>query len=70
VAKLLHQSRFAIISASTLAHEVLFMGVPFLAIKTADNQADMYHYLTALGHNTLACWSNEGFTQCIKKLIL
>lgn len=69
VAKLLHQSRFAIIPASTLAHEVLFMDVPFLAIKTAPNQADMCHYLTNMGHNTLETWNKEAFIRCIRKLI-
>ena len=69
VAKLLHQSRFAIISASTLAHEVLFMDAPFLAIKTADNQADMCHYLTNMGYAALETWSKEAFIRCIKKLI-
>ncbi len=45
VAKLLNQSKYAIITPSVMAHEVLFMGVPFLAIKTAKNQDDMYRYL-------------------------
>ena len=45
VAKLLHQSAFAIITPSVMVHEVLFMEVPFIAIKIADNQDDMYQYL-------------------------
>ena len=45
VAKLMHQSRFAIVTPSVIVHEVLFMGLDFLAIKTADNQDDIYKYL-------------------------
>lgn len=45
VAKLLNQSRLAIITPSVIVHELLFMEVPFLAIKTASNQDDMYRYL-------------------------
>ena len=66
VAKLLHQSRFAIISASTLAHEVLFMDVPFLAIKTADNQADMVAYLQAQGYRTIDRWDEALFEHTLR----
>ena len=45
VAKLLQQSAFAIVTPSVMVHEVLFMDVPFIAIKIADNQDDMYQYL-------------------------
>jgi len=45
VAKLINQSKFAIITPSVTVHEVYFMGIDFLAIKTADNQEDMYSYL-------------------------
>jgi len=45
IAKLMNQSKFAIITPSVMVHEVLFMNIPFLAIKTADNQDDIYTYL-------------------------
>lgn len=45
VAKLINQSNFAIITPSVIVHEVLYMDVPFLAIKTASNQDDMYVWL-------------------------
>ena len=45
VAKLLNQSKFAIITPSVIVHEVLFMEIPFIAIKTAENQDDIYEYL-------------------------
>jgi len=45
MAKLLHQSKFAIITPSVIVHEVLYMEIPFIAIKTEQNQDDIYKYL-------------------------
>jgi UDP-2,4-diacetamido-2,4,6-trideoxy-beta-L-altropyranose hydrolase len=45
VAKLINQSRFAITTPSVMVHEILYMDIPFLAIKTASNQDDIYEYL-------------------------
>jgi len=45
VAKLINQSKFAIVTPSVTINEIYFMGINFLAIKTADNQEDMYQYL-------------------------
>ena len=50
VAKLLNQSKFAIITPSVIVHEVLFMETPFAVIKTADNQDDIYMYLKNNGY--------------------
>ncbi|MFA6192481.1 MAG: UDP-2,4-diacetamido-2,4,6-trideoxy-beta-L-altropyranose hydrolase [Sulfurimonas sp.] len=44
IAKLMAKSDFAIITPSVTANEVHFMNLPFVAIKTADNQDDMYKY--------------------------
>ena len=46
VAKIINQSKFAIITPSVTVNEVHFMGVDFLAIQTADNQEDIYSYLS------------------------
>lgn len=53
VAKLLHQSCLAIVTPSVMVHEVLFMDVPFIAIKVASNQDDMYQYLKNNGFHIL-----------------
>ena len=45
IAKLINQSKLAIITPSVIVHEVLFMQTDFVAIKTAENQDDMYRYL-------------------------
>lgn len=53
IAKLMNQSRFAIVTPSVTVHEVLFMELPFLAIKTAENQKDMFAYLLNYGYSVL-----------------
>ena len=45
IAKLMRTSDFAIITPSVTLNEVIFMELPFVAIKTANNQDDMYNYL-------------------------
>ncbi|WP_150464675.1 UDP-2,4-diacetamido-2,4,6-trideoxy-beta-L-altropyranose hydrolase [Francisella sp. XLW-1] len=50
VAKLMHESDFAIVSPSVTLNEVLFMRLPFTGIMTADNQLDMYDYLEKKGY--------------------
>lgn len=45
VAKLMRKSDLAIVTPSVTLNEVSFMGLPFIAIKTASNQNDMYDFL-------------------------
>ena len=45
IAKLMNESRFAIVTPSVTVNEVYFMELPFLAIKTADNQKELFAYL-------------------------
>jgi len=45
IAKLMRKSDFAIVTPSVTLNEVFFMKIPFVAVKTADNQEDMYTYL-------------------------
>jgi len=68
VAKLLHQSRLAIVTPSVMVHEVLFMEVPFIAIKVASNQDDMYKYLKDNGYFTLAYFQATFLNNFIKIL--
>lgn len=63
VATLLHQSRFAIVTPSVMVHEVLFMEVPFIAIKVAENQDDMFEYLHKQGYPVLKEWNASLFMQ-------
>lgn len=45
IAKLMRLCDFAIVTPSVTANEVMFMGLPFIAIMTAENQSDIYEYL-------------------------
>lgn len=45
IAKLMKKSDFAIVTPSVIVNEVHFMELPFIAIKTAENQDDIYRYL-------------------------
>lgn len=45
IAKLMKKSDFAIVTPSVTVNEVYFMKLPFIAIKTAENQDDIYKYL-------------------------
>jgi UDP-2,4-diacetamido-2,4,6-trideoxy-beta-L-altropyranose hydrolase len=45
IAKLMAKSDFAIVTPSVTLNEIYFMEIPFIAIKTAKNQDDMYRYL-------------------------
>ncbi|MFA6188546.1 MAG: UDP-2,4-diacetamido-2,4,6-trideoxy-beta-L-altropyranose hydrolase [Sulfuricurvum sp.] len=63
VAKLLNQSRLAIITPSVIVHEVLFMEIPFVAIKTADNQDDIYQYLKQHNYNVTEEWTSDSIAQ-------
>lgn len=63
IAKLLHQSCLAIITPSVMVHEVLFMGIPFVALKTAGNQDDMVQYLKQYNYNVMEEWTSDSITQ-------
>ena len=49
VAKLMHKSDFAILTPSATVNEAHFMKLPFIAIKTEENQKDIYGYLQRNG---------------------
>ena len=46
IARLMHEADLAIVTPSLTLNEVIYMDLPFIAIKTAENQQDMYRYLT------------------------
>lgn len=63
VAKLLHQSRLAVVTPSVIVHEVLFMEIPFIAIKTASNQTDLYAYLKSKNYPVSEEWNVDTIAQ-------
>lgn len=53
VARIMNESKEAILTPSGIVHEALFMGLPFKAIQTARNQDDMVEYLKTNGYTVL-----------------
>ncbi len=45
IARIMHESKLAIVTPSVTVNEVYFMELDFIAIKTAENQEEMYRYL-------------------------
>ena len=45
IASLMNEADFAIVTPSVTVNEVIFMGLPFIAIQTADNQNEIAQYL-------------------------
>ena len=45
IAAMMSNSDFAVITPSVIIHEVMSIGLPFISIKTADNQKMMHKYL-------------------------
>ena len=69
VAKLMKKSDFAIVTPSVTVNEVHFMELPFIAIKTADNQEDIYKYLKQKKFQTLKKFSEKKLKNKIKKIM-
>jgi len=69
MAKLIHNSNFAIITPSVTANEVLFMGVPFIAIKTVDNQDEMYRYLIKNNYEAMSKFKGSILMNKIQKIL-
>lgn len=67
IAKLINQSCRAIITPSVIVHETLFIGIPFLAIKTADNQDDMVQYLKSKNYDIIENFESKSFQDKIKR---
>ena len=68
MAKLMRKSDFAIVSASVILNEVYFMNLPFIAIKTANNQKDIYKYLKDNSYLVLKKFNTKKLKKCVKIL--
>ncbi|UTJ06371.1 UDP-2,4-diacetamido-2,4,6-trideoxy-beta-L-altropyranose hydrolase [Arcobacter roscoffensis] len=69
VATLMSKSDFAIISPSVALNEVIYMKLPFIAIKTASNQNDMFNFSKEKRFCTLKKFHNKKLEKEIEKLI-
>jgi len=69
IAKLMRKSDIAIITPSVTANEVYFMGTPFIAIKTAQNQDEMYKYLKRKNFLVLNEFGDEKLRKYLEALL-
>jgi len=69
IAKLMRKSNFAIVTPSVILNEIYFLGLPFIAIKTAKNQRYMYKYLKKNGYFAMKKFNKNKLKQYIKMLL-
>jgi len=69
IAKLMQKSDFAIVTPSVTINEVYFMGLPFVAIMTADNQKEIYNYIKRKKYPTLKKFSRIELEKKIYKVM-
>lgn len=67
IAKLMRKSDFAIVTPSVTVNEVHFMNLPFIAIKTANNQKDIYLYLKKKRFSTIKKFNKNILKSKIEK---
>jgi UDP-2,4-diacetamido-2,4,6-trideoxy-beta-L-altropyranose hydrolase len=68
MAKLMRKADFAIITPSVTAHEALFMDLPFMSIKMADNQKEIADYLDRNGYAVLQKFDKKLFIEVSERL--
>ncbi|MEV9528495.1 UDP-2,4-diacetamido-2,4,6-trideoxy-beta-L-altropyranose hydrolase [Aliarcobacter butzleri] len=66
IANLMNQSDFAIITPSVTANEAYFLDLPFIAIKTAKNQKQMYKFLKRNNYFILKKFNESGLKKYLK----
>ena len=69
IAKLMRKSDFAIVSPSVVVNEVYFMNLPFIEIKTAKNQEDMYRYLKKKDFLTMQKYKKTELKYLVENMI-
>lgn len=70
VANLMRKSDFAITTPSVTLNEIYFMNLPFVAIKVATNQDEMYNYLKKSGYLVLKKYSSKKLTNMLETLFV
>lgn len=66
IAKYFHNALFVISSTSTVVGELMFLNVPFIAIKTANNQNMMYDFLKEKNYNVLEEFDEKKLEKSIR----
>ena len=69
IAKLMIESHFAIVTPSVTVNEVYYLELPIIAIKTAENQIDMYEFLKKNKYQVLDKFKKEKLKKALEKLL-
>lgn len=69
IAMLMNRCDFAIVTPSVIANEVMHLLLPFIAIKTADNQKEIAAFLEAKAFDVINDFSAEALSAAIDRLI-
>ncbi len=69
VAEIMRNSDFAVVTPSVILNEVFFMGIPFLSIKTAQNQNEMVKYLKESGYLVMDSFDGNELFSILKNEI-
>jgi len=69
IAKLMRKSDFSIVTPSVTVNEVYYLKIPFIAIKTAENQYDIYKYLKKNGFLVIKKFNSDLLKKAIKKIL-
>jgi UDP-2,4-diacetamido-2,4,6-trideoxy-beta-L-altropyranose hydrolase len=69
MAHLMAQASFAIVAPSVTLNEIMFLGVPFIAIQTAENQKEMVKFLKEKSFPILENFSEKALFEEIKSII-
>ena len=69
IAKLMNESSLVITTPSVTINEVFFLEKPFIAIKVANNQNDIYDYLKDNNYAVMENFSKNQFNKMLDKFI-
>ena len=69
IAKLMNESDFAIVTPSVTVNEAYYLNLPIIAIKTAENQIDMYEFLKKNKYQVLDKFKKEKLKKALEKLL-
>ncbi len=67
MAEIMDRCDLAILTPSVIVHEALYMHLPFIAVKTADNQEDLFHYLSSKGYTVQENFDEEALSELIER---
>ena len=69
IAKLMNNANFAIVTPSVTINEIFYLGIPFIAIKTAENQNYMYDFIKKLDLKILKNFNAEELKCSLEEFI-